>query len=180
MTSNQETIEIPLSKLKLTLMLVGSIFFILIGVLFSINPDKYVSAICRNPTMIFIAGIASILFSSVCAIYLIRKLPDNKPGLIINRNGLTDNSSGVAVGQILWSDIKNISVKEIHRQKFMILEVSNPQEYIDKQTSKFKRKMMQINMEMYGTPLSITNNGLQIKFDELYKILNDHLKVSRQ
>jgi hypothetical protein len=79
----------------------------------------------------------------------------------------------------LWSDIESISVKEIHRQKFIILEVSNPQEYIDKQTSRFKRKMMEMNMKMYGTPLSITNNGLQIKFDELYKILNDHLKVSR-
>ena len=180
MTSNQEKIEIPLSKLKLTLMLVGSIFFILIGVLFSINPDNYVSAICRNPTIIFVAGIASILFSSICAIYIVRKLPDNKPGLIIDKIGLTDNSSGVSAGQILWSDIENISVIEIHRQKLIMLHVKNPHDYIDKQTSGFKRKMMQMNFNMYATSLSITSNSLQIKFDQLLNILNDHLNASRQ
>ena len=93
---------------------------------------------------------------------------------------MTDNSSGVAAGQILWSDIENITVKEIHRQKFILLEVNNPYYYLDKQTNIFKRKMMQMNMKMYGTPLSLTNNGLQIKFDELFNILNDHLNTSRQ
>jgi hypothetical protein len=180
MTKEKEVIEIPLSKQKLTLMLIGSIVFFVVGVLFVLEPEKYLSVVCRNPTMIFASGFASILFSTICAFYLVRKLPDNKPGLIINKIGLTDNSSGVAGGQILWSDIENITVKEIHRQKFILLEVNNPYYYLDKQTNIFKRKMMQMNMKMYGTPLSLTNNGLQIKFDELFNILNDHLNTSRQ
>ncbi len=125
-------------------------------------------------------GIASILFFGLCAVYIARKLPDNKPGLILDKIGLTDNSSGVSAGQILWSDIENISVIEIHRQKLIMLHVKNPQDYIDKQTSSFKRKMMQMNLNMYETPLSITSNSLQIKFDELLNILNDHLNASRQ
>jgi hypothetical protein len=127
-----------------------------------------------------LTGIASILFFGLCAVYIARKLPDNKPGLILDKIGLTDNSSGVSAGQILWSDIENISVIEIHRQKLIMLHVKNPQDYIDKQTSSFKRKMMQMNLNMYETPLSITSNSLQIKFDELLNILNDHLNASRQ
>jgi hypothetical protein len=120
------------------------------------------------------------LFFGVCAVYIGRKLPNNKPGLIIDDVGLTDNSSGVSAGQILWSDVKNIKVIEIHRQKLIMLKVKNPQDYIDRQTSGLKRKMMKMNFNMYGTPLSITSNSLQIKFDELLNILNNHLNKSSQ
>ena len=61
-----------------------------------------------------------------------------------------------------------------------MLHVKNPQEYIDKQTSGFKRKILEMNFNMYATPLSITSNALQIKFDDLFHILNDHLTASRQ
>ena len=180
MTNTTGQIEIPLSKKKLILMLIGSIGFVAVGLWFVINPPTISNPFFGNPTLIFVTGIASILFFGLCAVYIARKLPDNKPGLIIDNIGLTDNSSGVSAGQILWSDIENISVIEIHRQRLIMLQVKNPQDYIDKQTSGFKRKMMQMNFNMYGTPLSITSNALQIKFDELLNILNDHLNTSRQ
>jgi hypothetical protein len=180
MTNTTGQIEIPLSKKKLILMLIGSIGFVAAGLWFVINPPTISNPFFGNPTVIFVTGIASILFFGLCAVYIARKLPDNKPGLIIDNIGLTDNSSGVSAGQILWSDIENISVIEILRQKLIMLQVKNPQNYIDKQTSGFKRKMMQMNLNMYGTPLSITSNSLQIKFDELLNILNDHLNASRK
>jgi hypothetical protein len=61
-----------------------------------------------------------------------------------------------------------------------MLQVRNPQDYIDKQTSGFKRKMMQMNYKMYGTPLSITSNGLKVSFDELLSTLTDKLEAARK
>lgn len=175
MVNTTEQIVIPLSKKKLILMLTGSIVFVILGLWFVLKPPTISNPIFGNHATIFIAGIASILFFGLCAVYLIIKLPDTKPGLIIDNIGLTDNSSGVSVGQILWSDIENIEVIEIHGQKLIMLQLINPQEYIDKQTSGFKRKMMQMNFNMYGTPLSISTNSLKIKSDELLKILSDKL-----
>ena len=109
-----------------------------------------------------------------------RKLPGNKPGLIINQTGLIDNSGGVSAGQILWSDIEDIVVIEIQRQKLIMIHVTNPQDYIDKQVSWFKRKMMQMNYNMYGTPLSITSNALNISFDELMTTLTGKLNAVRK
>lgn len=57
---------------------------------------------------------------------------------IISDQGIFDNSSGVSAGQILWKDIDGILVIKIHRQRMIILQVNNPQDYIEKQTSKFK------------------------------------------
>jgi hypothetical protein len=179
MIASGDPIEIPLSKKKLTLMVIGSVMFVVLGILFVIDPDKYVSPIMRNPTIIFIAGLASILFFGLCFFFIVKKLGDNSVGLVISDEGILDNSSGVSAGQILWADIEKISVIKIHRQKLIMLQVTNPQDYINKQTSGFKRKMMQLNYKMYGTPLSITSNGLKISFDELLSTLTNKLKAVR-
>ena len=179
MIASEQQIEISLSKMKLTLMVIGSLLFVVIGILFVINPEKYTIPIMRNPTVIFISGLASILFFSLCFVFIAKKLGDNSLGLIISDKGIFDNSSGLSAGQILWSDIENISVIKIHRQRLIMLQVTNPQEYIDKQTSSFKRKMMQLNFKIYGTPLSITSNGLKISFDELLSTLTDKLNAAQ-
>ena len=176
----QDRIEIKLSKRKGVLALLGSVVFVLLGIWLISEADDLTGWRTRNPTFIRGIGIAGVLFFGLCAVYIGRKLPDNKPGLIIDKMGLVDNSSGISAGQILWSDINEISVIEIHRQKLIILHVKNPQDYIDKQTSGLKRKMMQMNFNMYGTPLSITSNSLKITFDELHNILKEHLNTSRQ
>jgi hypothetical protein len=179
MNSTTTQIEIPLSKKKLIKMLIGSIAFVAAGLWFLIKPPTISNPFFGNPTTIFLIGLAAILFFGLISVYFIRKLQDNKPGLIITSTGLIDNSSGVSAGQILWTDIENISVIEMHRQKLIMLEVNDPQSYIDKQTSSFKRKVMQMNFNMYGTPLSITSNALEINFEELLNILNNHLNASR-
>lgn len=180
MTNTTGQIEIELSKKKLILMLVGAIAFVIIGLWFVIAPPTIDNPFFGNPTRLLIIGIVAIVFFGLCSIVIAHKILDNKAGIIIDNVGIIDNSSGVAAGQIIWSDIENISTIEIHRQKIIMLEVKNPQDYIDKQTSGFKRRMMQLNFNMYGTPLSITSNSLKIDFDDLFKILNDQLNESRQ
>jgi hypothetical protein len=160
-------------------MLAGSVGFVAIGLWFIIAPPTN-GKFLLEPAKIMIAGFASVLFFGLCAFFLVRKLGDRKPGLVIDSRGLLDNSSGVSAGQILWSDIDRISVIEIHGQKLIMLQVTNPQHYIDKQTSGFKRKLMTMNYEMYGTPLSISSNGLKISFDELLSMWTNKLSSLRR
>src|SRR4051812_22343719 len=102
---NSDQIEIRLSKRKLILMLIGSIIFVVLGVSCVINPEKYHSIMFNNPSLIFVTGIASIIFFAICAIAFIIKFGDKRPGLIISDKGIFDNSSGVIAGFIPWSDI---------------------------------------------------------------------------
>src|SRR6476469_7936942 len=163
MTLIKQQIEIQLSKIKLLLMLVGSLTFVGIGLWFVISqPTLHRYSRTITPAELFIIGGEGIIFFGLCALVAIRKLADNRPGLIINDIGLTDNSSGVSGGQILWSDITDISILKMHRQKFIMLHVKNQQEYINRQTTKFKRKVMEINFNKFGSPLSISSNSLKI------------------
>ena len=175
MTTTAQRIEIALSKKKILLMLLGSLAFFALGLWFIISPQTISSSNGGSPTTIVIAAYATILFFGLSIFVLIKKLLDSKPGIIIDQICLTDNSSGMSAGHILWSDIEDISVIEIQRQKLIMLQVRNPLDYIDKQTSGLKRKMMQMNYKMYGTPIIITSNGLKISFEELLSILTDKL-----
>ena len=180
MTASGNPIEIRLSKKKILLILLISIVFTAIGFWFVTNPPIIKNPVFGNPLMITVLGYASIVFSVICIIFCIRKLPDNKPGLIVDNEGFIDNSSGVSGGQILWKDIENISIFEMGRQKLIMLQVNNPEEYINRQTNGFKRKLMAMNHKMYGTPLSITANTLDISFEELLAILSEKLNNSKQ
>jgi hypothetical protein len=93
--------------------------------------------------------------------------------------GIIDNSSGVAAGQIMWTDIDDVSIFQVSRQKLIILHIKNPDAYIKKQTSTFKRKAMTINYKMCGSLISITSNTLKISFDELFKIITDNFKANK-
>jgi hypothetical protein len=178
MTTGQR-IEIPLSKSNIILMLIGALVFVAVGLWFIIAPPKIENSYWGNPTKVAIVGYASIIFFGVCAAALTRKLPDSKPGLTIDDIGLTDNSSGLAAGHILWTDIENISVLEIHKQRLIMLEVKNPQDYIGRQKSFLKRKGMEFNYKMYRTPLSITANGLKIPFHELLALVTQKFQDTR-
>jgi len=60
--TNEEQIEIPLSKTKMTLTFLGSLVFVGLGLWFLINPPKSNHLLFGNPTLIFIAGLASVIF----------------------------------------------------------------------------------------------------------------------
>ncbi len=162
-----EQIEIQLSKSKLTLRTIGSIAFVVIGTWFVLNPSRFLSFICRSTTIIFISGLASILFFGFVGFYLFKKLFDKKPGLIISNKGIVDNSGGLSAGFIPWSDIKEIKETIIANQKFISVIVKNPNHYIDRQSTRFKRWLMERNYKWYGSAIGISATGLKYNYDEL-------------
>jgi hypothetical protein len=109
--------------------------------------------------------------SCSCKTLFIKKLPDNKPGLIINSEGIIDNSSGVSAGLVLWKDIIEITTSNVMNQKFLMFIVKNPEEYINRQNGIVKRKAMEMNYRSYGSPISISANTLDTNFEELYELL---------
>ncbi|MFV0156771.1 hypothetical protein OBK20_13055 [Empedobacter falsenii] len=172
-------IEIPLSKTKMLLLLFGAIGFVVLGTLFTFNPDKFVSPITRNPEIIRIAGIASVLFFGAVGIYGTRKMFDKNVGLIIDENGIFDNTNASSVGLIKWIDITEIKTEQVASTKFLLIYTDNPDFYLDK-VKGFKKKLMEGNNKMYGTPLSITSTTLKYNFNDLEKILKNKLIEQRE
>ena len=166
-------IEIQLSKTKLLLGIGGSILFVVLGFyLFTTIADKPTRF---NPLLVQCVGIAGILFFTATGIYGIMKVFDKKVGLTIDGDGIVDNTNASSLGLIKWSDIKEIKTEQVMSTKFLLVYVTDPMEILQR-VKGIKRKLMEGNMKMYGTPLSITSNTLNCNFSYLEKILKDELE----
>jgi len=172
-------VEIPLSKSKMSLMLMGCIAFIALGVwLLSYQPTSSDPPWMIRP-FIVPAAIAAIAFFGFCAVLAVKKLSSTLPGLIISDEGITDYSSGLAAGTIPWKDVLSIQTTAVLNQSFILIMVSNPQEHIDRQKSALKRKAMEVNYKTYGTPICLSANGLRYNFNELYKLLTESVNKNK-
>ena len=172
-------VEIPLSKAKILLLLIGSIAFVIAGILFIITPDTFISTIFRNRDLIIFVGIAGVVFFGAAGVYGARKFFDKSFGLTLDDNGITDNTNASSAGLIYWNDITEIKTKQVMSTKFLLIFIRNPDKYLER-VSGFKRKLMKGNMKMYGTPLSITSNTLKYNFKDLEKLILDRLKEQQK
>jgi hypothetical protein len=163
-------IEIPISKTKLLLGIGGSILFLVLGLyLFTTVADQQTRF---NPTLVKGIGIAGILFFGATGIYGIKKIFDKNIGLTIDENGIIDNTNATSIGLIKWADITEIKTEQVMSTKFLLIYTSDPNRILEKATG-IKRKLLEGNMKMYGTPLSITSNTLRYNFSDLEKLIRD-------
>ncbi|QCK16161.1 STM3941 family protein [Mangrovivirga cuniculi] len=164
-------IEIPLSKLKLTLLLTGAAAFVVAGFLFAIEPANFGSRIFNNEQVIRIVGIVSMIFFGVCLVFILRQLFDDKIGLRIDETGITDNSSGVSVGHIDWNDITGIETFQVYLSKFIVLETDKPDKYLQRASNGITKQAMLANNKICGSPLTISSNSLKIKHQKLEELI---------
>lgn len=175
-----DRIIIPLSKKKLVLALIGSIIFVSLGYLMVVNPEYYTSPICRSPTFIRIAGLCSLIFFSLCLVGIARKLFDNRPGLIIDQYGITNNTTSPNMGLIEWKDITGIKKLQIKHTKFLILQTNKPKKYISRIENAITRRSIDMTYKLYGSPISIISASLKIDFEHLESLIRSEMEKRKE
>ncbi|MCY2686784.1 STM3941 family protein [Salinimicrobium sp. TH3] len=170
-----EKIEIPLSKKKIIFLLGGGVILIAGGIWLAANPENFIPNLFRitDPDFIRFWGIAGIVFFGLALIFGIKKLFDKRSGLIIDQEGITDNSNASSIGLIKWADITDIRTEQVMSTKFFLIDVKNPEYYIENSNSRLKMKLLRANMSSYGTPLSITLSTLDYDFHRLEKLIKE-------
>jgi hypothetical protein len=169
-----DRIEIPLSKVKLTLMLIAAIAFVAIG--FYLVIYQRVSPIFRSHIFNTTASIAGILFFGIGAFFILLKLKDNRPGIIIDKKGLDINASAASFGLVKWDEIEDVKAVKYQNQDLLLILVKNPEEYIGIQKNMIVRKAMELSWKYLNTPITISANGLKCNFDQLKNIVQAKYK----
>ena len=162
-----DEIAVALKKQKLILLLLGAIAFVALGYwLWLIAEDQ----IRFYPLFVKVIAINSIVFFGMCSIYIFAKLFDTKPGLIVDQDGIVDNSSGVSAGRIQWSEITGFMIKEVSGQSFIAIGVSDPEKYLQR-GGFLKRSLNAASFKMTGSPINISSNSLDMNFGQLHQTL---------
>jgi multisubunit Na+/H+ antiporter MnhB subunit len=132
-------IEIPRSKRKMGLLLVGALAFVVLGILFVINPEQWVSARHESTGFIRIAGGVSVLFFGGCSFFIAKHFLGKGVGLRIDEKGITDHTNATSVGLIEWQDITGIQRLTIASSNILIIKTAKPEKYIRRATNSIAR-----------------------------------------
>jgi hypothetical protein len=166
-----QEVVIPLSKKKAALLIAGAVAFVSAAVWIWSCADGTTDAV----TVKWLAAIGAGIFG-ICGVYGCFKVFDDKPGLVVDVQGIVDNSSAVAVGRVPWSDISAITVGSISHQRFLTIHVHDPRKYIA--GGGFVRRWLNAaNAKLTGSPINIASNSLALSFDELELIVKDAFRT---
>lgn len=169
-----ERIEIYSSKKKSLLLLIGSTAFVVLGFWLLLEADNLTGWRARNPIFTCGIGIASILFFGLGVFIGIKRLIKSEIALIIDTKGLNVNPKKSLNEYINWSDINGFEEIKIKSTRIVIIGVKNPDYWLNKETSGFRRKLMQFNFNNYNSPFNISASGLDISSDKLIETLNNY------
>lgn len=98
--------EIPLNKTNMFFSFSGCLLFVIMGFYLLIKPPD--AGTTWHPYAIKGFGGIVLLFFGIFAWAGARKLFDTTPALIIDENGITDNTTTAALGFVAWKDIAGI------------------------------------------------------------------------
>lgn len=174
----QERIEIKISKEKGILTFLGAIAFVATSIWLIVYADSHetvdIGILELDPVIVI--GYVGLIFFGLAGLYILYKLFDKKPGLIIDKEGIYDNSSAAAGHLIKWERITGLRVEQVMSTKFILIDIENPEQFMDG-VSGIKRKLMWSTYKMYGTPTSISSSTLSCDFDDLFQIINGRLNT---
>lgn len=157
----KQQIEIQSSKAKIYKGLLGSLAFVAIDCWF---------ITCFPAPLALLGGVSILLFGGFLLLF-VKQLIENKPGLLIDNESITDNSRAGSAGRILWSDVTTIYEIETKHGKAILLYVKNPEHYIDRQTGFFRRWILRANFTEYKTPIVVSALTLKIPFEALLSLI---------
>ena len=174
-------IEIPLSKAKLTKQLAFSILFAIAGLWLIISNPQTNNPVFNNPIIKAIAAYGATIMGVLGIFFYSKKLFDKKPGLILSEQGIYENTTAFKFGLIPWTDISGIYERSVRasiasKQYFVTVGLLNPHKYISGATNLLKRKLLAANTKSYGSPIHISTNGLKIKHKDLLNLAKEYFE----
>jgi len=155
----------------LLLLIFGSLAFVVLSVFIFLNAEKMVTRRISDPLLIKIIAVVGVIFFGIILMSVIKKIVSNQPGLIINNEGIWDNSSGVSVGMIKWEDVIGIRKVKASGVNFILIDVQNTESYVNNIKGTIKRQAMKANLKKYNTPISLSAAGLKISFNKLEELV---------
>jgi hypothetical protein len=122
--------------------------------------------------------ILNFIFIVLCGtiiLFFIKKLVSNKNRVVLSENYLQINSDYLNLKPIKWLDITAIKTTNRFYDKWILIFVKNPEQYIETENW-ITQKITKFNIYRNGTLFKINTNTLQIKHKDLILLLKEYIE----
>jgi hypothetical protein len=125
-----------------------------------------------------IAAVLATLVFGGGTIFVAFRLFGRTPGLVLDHEGIIDNTSYSSVGRIPWAEIVGVRVihppglrnrpfgPTIRPPRFVVIDVRDPALFLDR-GSLLKRWLIRANAKGLGSPVAIVPSSVHIDTDQL-------------
>ena len=97
-------------------------------------------------------------------------LLNNKPAMIINQKGVTDNISMAKAGFIPWNNINGCFIGKLSGVDQLMIKLKNYEPIMDMQKG-YRKGMLKVPIEDHGTPIAINIKLLDYNVERLKKMI---------
>ena len=111
-------------------------------------------------------GFAGVTFFGACGAYALSRIAKPTPAVVINRHGILDNASAVAVGFIGWDEIDQLREYRFKNQVFLGIVPTNLEVILARQPA-WKRAAIKANLRLGVAPVNIPQAVLPLSVSNL-------------
>jgi len=161
-----DPITVHFSKRGALVLLFGAVVFLAPSIWILALPSAKVTF------QVALAAWISIPLSLIFGALAFPRLCSNKPALIIDDKGITDNA-GLAIGFVPWDDITGAGIAKFRKRLFLGIAVRNPEQYLAK-VGRLKRFLMKANRSALGYVINIPQVELSVSIEKLLAHINEY------
>ncbi|PKK38647.1 hypothetical protein ABB02_01953 [Clostridiaceae bacterium JG1575] len=125
-----------------------------------------------------VLGVVGGLFFIFCSGALLRNLLDPTPLLIINEEGLIDNTGLARYGLIPWSAIRSVRLTTRAQQTLCSLELWDPEGFL-KERGAQEHQLEKWRQSKLISPVNINPTAMDRSAFDLKQLIEEHLKNAR-
>jgi len=162
------SISFPPSKSRPITLIAASLAFVALGVSLYLFPNG--TPFDRHQVQAAAAIVVGLF--GLCCVYGLLRVFDRRPGLILDAQGLIDNSGAFSAGRIAWDEISGIHVCSIHDKRILALRVRDPEKHLGR-GDLFRQYYQTRRQQLTGSPVNISSNTLNANFSELGRTVAD-------
>ncbi len=164
-----DKLEIAINKARTLQLTVGCLVFVIMSVWLWTVADKQTR---RSPVLIKTVSVLGVSFFGLGLVLGPKILFTKRPGLIIDNQGILNNTSVGKESFIAWKNVDGFKIITTGKIDTVLIYINNAEESI-RNESIWKQKIMRYCLKKYGTPISIGVSTLKIDANSLIGVLSE-------
>ena len=167
-----EQLVIYPSRVKVSLILLGAIVFVLLGLWIG-TPD-----VARRVPLweMVIATYVGVPFFGFAALYASYRLVRRRPAIVLDAAGIIDNASAIGAGPLRWDELACVVVYRYRGQPFRGIVPTDLPAYMARQ-SPLRRAAFKANLRLGIAPVNIPQVMIPMKVTALAQLMRERYGV---
>lgn len=126
--------------------------------------------------MIGYIGVAFFGLCFIIGLYNFLRGTFRREALMLTPSTLMVSPTSNGSFTLKWSDISNIDTIQIGNERMLVIQLYDPLRFIERQgDSAIKRKLMQADMALVGSPCAVVLNNIDAGDDDIEQIINKYV-----